>query len=105
MRLRVRACGRSLGTGGSGQRGGGERAAGEPCTMQTGMMRSRAAESLGQVGAGNEAVVSALLEALHDADWDVRRRAAESLGRLEIKDTIQLRQVLVALNRCLYDDG
>ena len=29
--------------------------------------------------------------------------AAESLGRLEIKDTIQLRQVLVALNRCLHD--
>jgi len=53
---------------------------------------------------GNEAVVSALQEAaLHDADRYVRWRAAESLGRLEIKDTIQLRQVLVVLTRCLYD--
>lgn len=52
---------------------------------------------------GNEAVVSVLLEALHDADWDVRRQAAASLGRLAIKDTTQLRQVLVALNRYLHD--
>jgi len=68
-------------------------------------VRERAAAILGQVGAGNEAVVSALLEALHDADRGVRWRAAASLGRLEIKDTIQLRQVLVALNRYLHDWG
>jgi len=66
-------------------------------------MRMRAAESLGQVGASNGAVVSALLGALRDADEYVRVIAATSLGRLEIKDTIQLRKVLVALNRCLYD--
>jgi HEAT repeat protein len=65
-------------------------------------VQRRAAEILGQVGAGNKVVVSALLEVLHDAE--VRQQAAESLGRLEIKDTTQLRQVLVALNRCLYDD-
>ncbi len=66
-------------------------------------VREQAAASLGQVGVGNEAVVSALLEALHDADSNVRRRAAASLGHLEIKDTIQLRQILVAHNRDLYD--
>lgn len=66
-------------------------------------VRERAVESLGQVGAGNEAVVSELQAALHDTYPQVRVRAVESLGYLEIKDTIQLHQVLVALNRCLYD--
>ncbi len=52
---------------------------------------------------GNEAVVSALLEvALHNADWDVRSRAAASLGQLEIKETTQVLKMLVALNRRLY---
>ena len=50
--------------------------------MQTRMCGGSAAGSLGQVGVGNEAVVSALLEALHDADSAVRRRAAESLGQV-----------------------
>ena len=52
---------------------------------------------------GNEAVVSTLLAALHDADRNVRTSAAANLGRLEIKDTILLRRVLVSLNRYLYD--
>jgi len=68
-----------------------------------GYVRGYAAASLGQVGAGNETVVSALLKALHDTDGYVRSQAAVSLVRIEIKDTTQLRQVLVALNRCLFD--
>ena len=48
--------------------------------MQTGMCGGSAAESLGQVGAGNEAVVSALLEALHDADWYVRWQCGREPG-------------------------
>src|SRR5437870_1674363 len=67
-------------------------------------VRLRAAKIVGKVGGGNEVVVIALLQAaLHDADSWVRWNAAESLGRLEIKDSFQLRKVLVALNRCLHD--
>jgi HEAT repeat protein len=68
------------------------------------LVRRYATASLGQVGVGSDAVVRALLEVLHHADWFVRRDAAENLGHLEIKDTIQLHQVLVALNRSLHDN-
>ena len=51
--------------------------------MQTGMCGGSAAEILGQVGVGNEAVVSALLEALHDADPDVRRMRQRAWDRWE----------------------
>jgi len=67
-------------------------------------VRERAVASLAQMGAGNEAVVQTLLVALHGADELVRRDAAASLGRIEIKDTTQLRQVLVTLNRSLHDN-
>jgi hypothetical protein len=70
------------------------------------LVRWRAAESLGQVGVGNESVVQALLhQALPDIDADVRSSAAESLGQMEIKDTLYLCRVLIALNRCLHDQN
>ncbi len=68
-----------------------------------GKVREQAAASLGQVGAGNEEVLRALLEALHDTKGYVQGQAAASLVRIEIKETTQLRQVLVTLNHCLYD--
>ena len=67
-------------------------------------VRRNAAEILGKVGGGNEEVVTALLEALRDPEESVRRITVESLGHLEIKDPNQLHQVLVNLNRLMYDD-
>ena len=62
-----------------------------------------AAASLGRLGVGNEAVVSALLAALYNPDANLRRYAAASWERMEIKHTTQLRKVLAALNRCLHN--
>ena len=56
----------SLG-GWSGQRGGDECPAGGPARYRQGCAR-RAAGGLGKLAVGNEAVVSALLAALHDTD-------------------------------------
>jgi HEAT repeat protein/energy-coupling factor transporter ATP-binding protein EcfA2 len=48
-------------------------------------VRGQAATSLGQVGVGNEAAVSALLAAaLHDADQYVREQAATILGQVGV---------------------
>ena len=47
---------------------------------------------------GNEAVVSALLEALHDADWDVRTSAAESLGQVGVGNEAVVSALLEALH-------
>ena len=46
---------------------------------------------------------SSLFEKLVSLRDDARLVAVKSLGRLEIKDEVLLRRVLVALNRCLYD--
>ena len=66
--------------------------------MQTRLCGMSAAESLGQVGVGNEAVVSALLEALHDADPAVRRRAAGSLGQVGVGNEAVVSALLEALH-------
>jgi hypothetical protein len=42
---------------------------------------------------------------LHDEDYWVRDAAAKSLGQLGIKETIQLYQVLLAIDRRLRDGG
>ena len=81
----------------SGQRGGGERAA-EALHDADWDVRWSAAESLGQVGAGNEAVVSALLEALHDADSAVRTSAAGSLGQVGAGNEAVVSALLEALH-------
>jgi HEAT repeats len=65
-------------------------------------VRQSAAASLDRWGAGDVTVI-ALLKALHKGDYEVRRRAAASLGQLEIKNSIQICRVLVGLNRCLHD--
>src|SRR5207244_4231252 len=58
-----------------------------------------AAESLGQVGIGNEAAVNALLKALrHDADMFVRGAAAKSLGQLGLENEVVVRALLKALH-------
>jgi len=66
-------------------------------------VRWQMAESLSELEGGSGEMVKALLAALHDRDRDVQRKAAGSLGGLEIKDTVQLRRVLMNLNRRLYD--
>ena len=50
------------------------------------------------MGVGNEAVVSALLEALHDADPDVRTSAAESLGQVGVGNEAVVSALLEALH-------
>lgn len=44
--------------------------------------REEAAEYLGNVGTGNEAVQDALMEAMTDPEGDVREEAAHSLGKV-----------------------
>jgi HEAT repeat protein len=66
-------------------------------------IRGQAAKVLGQIGVGNEEVARGLLEALQDKKRWARGSVVMSLGRMEIKDTLQLRQLLVALNYCLHD--
>ena len=61
-------------------------------------MRWSAAEGLGQAGVGNEAVVFALLEALHDGSWPMRWSAAESLGQVGVGNEAVARALLAALH-------
>ncbi len=68
-------------------------------------IRSQAAESLGRVGIAQGGVIPALLKALRNGEWAMRRTAAWSLGQMKITDLTQLRQILIALNRRLYDTG
>ncbi len=66
-------------------------------------VREAAAEGLGAATASDPESRAVLRAALADADEWVRRAATESLGNLDLKEGMQLRQVLIDLHRCLYD--
>ncbi len=61
-------------------------------------IREEAAEYLGSVGAGNQAVQSALIEAMTDPVGDVRESAAKALGKVGDTDAVPV------LIRALKDD-
>lgn len=66
-------------------------------------IRTQAAESLGQLGTATPTVVERLISLLTDKNLQMRYYAVVSLGELKVKDESQLRRVLAALNRQLYD--
>ena len=49
---------------------------------EEGPVRSRAAQSLGQLGQASPEVITALIQALQDEEWNVRRDAAQILGQI-----------------------
>lgn len=52
--------------------------------------RSGAAEALGIIGVKSDGVISALMGALKDKNWEVRRDAALALGRLRARDAMDV---------------
>ena len=65
--------------------------------------RLSAVEALGRVGQAGSEVLEALIQTLRDPNEYLRRATARSLGQLSINTPANLRAVLVALNRALYD--
>jgi HEAT repeat protein len=62
-------------------------------------------QCLGQLAVNAPEVLAALLQALHDDDERVRQAAARSLGQMRVTDDSLLCNVLVELNRLMYDDN
>ena len=100
--MQTGVCGRraaeSLGKVGAGNEAVVNVSAGSPARYRPGCAE-RCGREPGKGGsAGNEVVVSALLEALHDADQYVRRRAAESLGKVGVGNEAVVNALLEALH-------